>query len=330
MESTELQQQLFSHLKANLPPHLSLADELCDLLSISADSAYRRIRGEKPVTLIELKRICEHFHLSVDELLQLKSESVLFDAPGMNGNSGEFSDYLKAMLKQFKYFNSFDKNEIQYLCKDSTIWNFYLFPEMAAFKTFFWSKTINSQPELNNKKFSLEEFRYADCFLLGQQVIKEYNLIPSVELWNLESMQSTINQVAYYNDAGNFKTQHDFDLIIVSFLQMIDHLQLQAEKGVKFMPGDTEVSYKAPIHYYVNELILGNNNMILTLDDKKTSMITYSVFQYLFTKDIRFTKKVADSFDSLLNRATLISKTGEKDRNKFFNTLREKVNGMRK
>ena len=330
MESKELQQNIFNQLKTTLPPHLSLADELCDLLAISADSAYRRIRGEKPITLIELKKICEHYHFSIDELLQLKNESVLFDAPGMNGIPGEFSDYLKAMLQQFKYFNSFKKNEIQYLCKDSTIWNFYLFPEMAAFKTFFWSKTINNHPDLVNKRFSLEEYPYTECFQIGQLVIREYNLIPSVELWNLESMQSTINQVAYYKDAGNFKSQNDFDGIVKSFHLMIDHLQMQAEKGVKFMPGDTDISYRAPIQYYINELILGNNNMILTLDNKQTTMITYSVFQYLFTKDIRFTKKVADSFEGLLNRSTLISKAGEKDRNKFFNALRQKVDGLKR
>lgn len=330
IETNELQQQLFHHLKSNLPPHLSMVDELCDLLELSADSVYRRIRGEKPITLLELKKICEHYHLSLDQLLQLQNDSVLFDAPGMNKTPGEFVDYLKAMLMQFKYFNSFTSKEVRYLCKDSTIWNFYLFPEMAAFKTFFWSKTINNQESLNNKVFSFEEFPYTDCFALGQLVLQEYNQIPCVELWNLESMHSTINQVAYYREAGNFKTSHDFELVLESFHKMIDHLQLQAEKGVKFMPGAYEVSYRAPIQFYMNELILGNNTMVINLDGKNLTMVTYSVFQYLFTKDSRFATKVISSFDTLLSRSTLISKTGEKDRNRFFNALREKVNFLKK
>lgn len=330
METGQLQQQLFTYLKENIPSHLSLADELGDLLNLSADSVYRRIRGEKPIALIELKKICEHYHLSLDQLLQLQNESVLFDAPSLNATHSQFSDYLKGMLQQFKYFNSFKHKEIQYLCKDSTIWNFYMFPELAAFKTFFWSKTINNQSDLNSKLFSIADYPYTECFILGQEILKEYNLIPCVELWNLESMQSTINQIAFYKDAGHFKSENDFIAVVNATLQMIAHLQLQAEKGVKFMPGDYEVSYKAPIQFYVNELILGNNNMVITLDDKKTTMITYSVFQYLFTKDPRFTNKVEQTFEALLCRSTLISKTGEKDRNKFFNTLREKVNALKK
>lgn len=176
--------------------------------------------------------------------------------------------------------------------------------------------------------FSFEEYPYHDCFLLGQQVLKEYNQIPSVELWNLESMHSTLNQIAYYKDAGNFKSKHDLELVINSFINMVDHLQMQAEKGVKFMPGDTELSYQASIHFFINELILGNNTMVINLDGKKISMVTYSVFHYLFTKDPRFSTKVMSSFDTLLNRSTLVSKTGEKDRNRFFNAIREKIKAL--
>lgn len=330
METHEVQQQLFGYLKENLPPHLSVVDELCDLLDLSTDSVYRRIRGEKPITLFELKKICEHYHLSLDQMLQLQNESVLFDAPGMNGATEEFIDYLKAMLAQFKYFTSFKTKEIQILCKEAPLWYFYLFPEMAAFKTFFWSKTIYNHPALSNKPFSMKEYAYEDCFAIGQQVLRLHSEMHSVELWNLECIYTTVNQVAYYRDAGNFKTQHDFDAVVNSFLQMLDHLQLQAEKGVKFMPGATDVSYRAPIQFYINELILGNNTMVITLDDKRLSLLTYSVFHYLFTRDERFTAKVADTFNTLLTRSTLISKTGEKDRNRFFNAMREKVNRLLK
>jgi hypothetical protein len=230
METSELQQQLFSYLKEHIPPHISLVDELCDLLDLSHDSVYRRIRGEKPITLTELKSICEHYHLSIDQLLQLENDSVLFDAPGMNGKPGNFTDYMKGMLRQFKYFNSFANREMYYLCKDSTFWSFFFFPELAAFKTFFWSKTINNQPDLRDKSFSYDEFPFTDCFEIGQQVLKEFNQIPCVELWNNESIHSTINQIAFYKDAGNFRSKKDLELVIGALQQMVAHLQLQAEK----------------------------------------------------------------------------------------------------
>lgn len=330
MTTNELQQQLFNHLKATLPPHLSLVEELCELLELSADSVYRRIRGEKPITLHELKKISEHYHISVDQLLQLQTESVLFQAPGMNGAVGEHIDYMKAMLGQFKYFNSFKGRQIHYLCKDAPFWYFYLYPEMAAFKTFFWSKTINNHPGLINKQFSLEEYPFTECYQLGQTILEEHNQMESVELWNLESIHSTINQVAYYKDAGIFRSQSDCEAVIDSFIKMLDHLQLQAEKGFKFMPGATDIGHRGPIQFYVNELILGNNTILLGLDGKRISMITYSVLNYLITRDDRFASKAFETFNTLLSRSSLISRAGEKDRNRFFNSLRDKVNAVRK
>jgi hypothetical protein len=103
---------------------------------------------------------------------------------------------------------------------------------------------------------------------------------------------------------------------------------MQAEAGHKFLPGKTDVAHRASIRFYINELILGNNTMVINLDSKALSMVTYSVFQYLFTPDERFTQKVMQSFDGLLSRATLISGTGEKDRNRFFQSLHNKVNAL--
>ncbi len=330
METKQLQQELFRYLKDSLPPHLSLVDELSTLLDLSADSVYRRIRGEKPITLEELKKICDHYHLSLDQLLQLKNDSVLFQAPGISEPIVPFLKHMIGMLQQFKYFNSFRHREIHYLCKDAPFWYFYLFPAMAAFKTFFWEKTINNEAPLADKSFSLQEFPYHDCFTVGQQILEEHSRMTTVELWNLESIHSSINQVAYYRDAGIFRHREDLVAVVDDFIRMLDHLQWQASKGVKWMPGMGEAAQKGSIQFYVNELILGNNTILLLLDDKRSSMITYSVFNYLITKDERFTAKAFETFNTLLGRSTLVSRSGEKDRNRFFNTLRDKVNELRK
>jgi hypothetical protein len=330
MDTKELQQELFRHIKDRLPNHISLADELCSLLNISADSAYRRIRAEKPITLNELQTIAAHYHISLDQLLQLKTDSVLFKAPGITNGHVPFIDYMKGMLAQFKYFNSFKQAELNYLSKDAPFWYFYLFPAMASFKTFFWSKTINNEPALSDQSFSLRDYPFEDCFAIGRQILEEHNRLASVELWNLESIHSSINQIAYYRDAGIFKYREDLVTVVDAFIMMLDHLQVQAAKGVKSLPGVAGAAPGGNIQFYVNELILGSNTILLNLDDKKISMITYNVFSYLITEDARFSAKAFETFHTLMSRSTLISRSGEKDRNRFFNVLRDKVNALRK
>lgn len=325
MGEAELQQQLFNHLKSVFPTHLSLVDELCDLLDLSADSVYRRIRGEKPLSLSELKTICEKYRLSLDQMLQLGTETVLFEAPGLNMPHGTITQYMQAAARQVNFFSSFMKKEIFCLCKDVPLWYYFLFPELAAFKCFFWARTIRNEEQLLDKKFSLEEYRYDECFALGQQILAEYNQMLTVEIWNSESVNSTLNQILYYRDAGLFKRTADFDVVLESFVKTIDHLQVQAEKGVKFLPGASQLAHKAPHQFYVNELILGTNTLIWKLDNKTFTLLVFNVLSYLITSDPRFAQKTQDSFHTLLARSALISGTGERERNRFFNRWRDYI-----
>jgi hypothetical protein len=329
MESTELQQAFFNNVKNSIPPHLSMVDEIADLLNLSYDSVYRRVRGEKPLTMTELKTLCEHFHISVDQVLQIKTDSVVFQAPGINDDNEEFVDYLGRMLKQLQYFNSFNEKQMLYLCKDLPIWHFYSYPEIAAFKTFCWIKSIRNHPAYQNKKFSLSEYKFEDCYAIGQKILHEYCNIPSIEAWNYESLSSSLRQIEYYKDAGLFSKKEDFYIVLDSFDRTLDYFQQQAEVGRKFMPGATELNYKQPFQLCVNEVVLGNNAIMVELDSAKHCFITYNVFGYLMTKDPRFAMQSFQSFHNLVSRSTIISGTGEKYRNRFFSYLHEKVAALR-
>ena len=330
METYEIQQQFFNHLRSTLPPHISLVDEIGDLLNLSPDSVYRRVRGEKPLALAELKLICEKYHVSLDHVLQLQNDSVVFRAPDINRGNILFPDILKGYLAQLKYFNSFQKRQMLYLCKDLPIWHFYLFPEIAAFKTFFWIKTLINDSAYSDKLFSLSAYPFEDCFTLGQKVIREYNEIPCLELWNLESINSTMSQIEYYRDSGIFANNNDLNAVIESFDRTVEHLYQQAVKGVKFMPGDNEVAYRSPVQLYINEVVIGSNTILAEIENTKLSYITYNVFSFLVTKDDRFNDGAFQTFRNLVSRSTLISGTGEKERNRFFRTLREKVQALKK
>ena len=330
MQANELQQQFFNHLKSILPPHISMVDELTELLDLSYDSVYRRIRGEKPLDLNELRQICDRYHISLDQVLKLQNDSVVFHASAINTPFFLFKDYLKGMLHQLKYLNSFKERQMLYLCKDLPIWQFYLFPELGIFKTFFWIKTLLNQPEYAHKSFSLSDNSFEECLELGRQINKEYNELPCVELWNKESINSTLSQIEFYRDAGLFKTKNDLEIIVDSFEKTLDHLELQAEKGVKFMPGSTDVSYRAPLQLYINEVVIGSNTILARIDNGKIAFIPYNVFSYLVTKDVRFNESAFLAFENLVNRSTLISATGEKERNKIFQLLRERVRNLKK
>ncbi len=67
MNTEEIQQQLFGEIKRKIGENGSAADEIAGLLGISSDSAYRRMRGEKNISLDELYTLCSHYKISLDQ-----------------------------------------------------------------------------------------------------------------------------------------------------------------------------------------------------------------------------------------------------------------------
>jgi hypothetical protein len=322
--TTDLQQQLFNYIKGS-QPHISLADELCELLDISPDSAYRRIRGEKPLTLSELKQVCEKYSLALDQVLQLNSNTVVFRSNDMHGEIRDLKTYLEGVLQQVKFINSFEKKEMFLLAKDFAVFQFFLVPEIAAFKCFFWMRHILSDQRLADTKFSVRNFPFPEILELTKQLTKEYTQIDSVELWNEETVRSTLRQIRYYRDAGLFETKEDAEITQHAFNELLGHLQHMAERGAKFLKGESDLLKKGTFQLFVNEIILGNNTYIFKLNEKIHTFINYAVLKYISTQDPRFCDNIYNSFQNLVSRSTLISKVGEKDRNHFFNLLREEA-----
>ena len=69
-QEPNLQQLLFQQIKVKIPENLSFVHEIAELLEISYDSAYRRIRGEKELSLEELVKLGVRFEISLDALFR--------------------------------------------------------------------------------------------------------------------------------------------------------------------------------------------------------------------------------------------------------------------
>ncbi|MGH2553495.1 MAG: helix-turn-helix domain-containing protein, partial [Chitinophagaceae bacterium] len=94
MNVNEIQQQLFQEIKGKLTSETSVADEVAKLLDISIDSAYRRIRGEKSVTFVELYKLASHYYISLDQLMNIQRDGFSFQGKILNHQNHRYDAYL--------------------------------------------------------------------------------------------------------------------------------------------------------------------------------------------------------------------------------------------
>jgi hypothetical protein len=324
MNAAELQQELFQVIKANIPDHLSTTEEIAKVLDVSVDSVYRRIRGEKTISFDELHVLCSHYKISLDQLMQIQSGSFLFQGNIQNDKNFRYEAWLTSMLNNLNYYNSFGEKEFYFLCKDIHVFHHFIFREIAAFKYFFWTRTMFNSPSLANARFNFNYYS-DEMWDLDRKIITAYNQLPSVEIWNVESINIAIRQIEFYRDGHIFETDKDALRLYEVWEKLLDHIERQAERGYKFAHGDAEMKPTADYRVYFNEVLLLDNSMLITLNGAKIGVIVHTTTNYMQTRDLAFTENLYHHIQSLMGSSTLISNVSEKERSKFFRTLREKI-----
>ena len=127
MPSDQAQEFLFQRIREMMPQSASLTDVVSEILHVSNDSAYRRIRNETPLVLQEAKELCEYFNLSLDQVLHIKNNSILFENIRIHNQQYSYKKYLSDITELVKQISSFSRKEIIYLTKDIPLFHSFYF-----------------------------------------------------------------------------------------------------------------------------------------------------------------------------------------------------------
>lgn len=323
MPEKSIQEYLFQRIKEALPPGRQLVETIAEVLHISQDSAYRRIRGETLLVLEEAKILCQQNAISLDQLLALKSKSVVFESVEMDNRANDFKTYLAGILQRLKQLDTFDKKSIIYLTKDIPFFYQFCFKPVFAFRYFSWMKTLCRHQDIIPAKF-LPNYLPVDIEALGAEIISIYSKIPSVEIWNRESINNILQQISHLQEAGAL-TESDACGVYDGLRKTLEHLQTQAEYGCKFLPGEEPRMKKYNFQLFYNRVGLGENIILTSYDDKKALFFDYDTLNYLTTTDQAFCDGAYQRMQTVMQKSTLISSSSEKQRTIFFNLLYAKL-----
>jgi len=323
MSIDPIQTQIFQTIKSKLPSNISMVDEIASVLDVSTDSAYRRLRGEKALSLEETHKLCNRFQLSLDNMLNLQTNAFLFTGNFVKSESFRFEEWLQTTVQQLKYMNDFDERQLIYLAKDLPVFHHFHFREIAAFKYYFWMKNILHHPSFASKKFCLSDYP-DEYFELGKKALGYYNQLHTIEVWNIESINSTIRQIEYYHDSNLFSNEEEIFAVYEALEKLVDHLEVQATEGYKFNVGELDKPL-APYQMYFNEIIILENSLLAILNGKKTAFLIHNVINIMMTRDVSFCDNMYGYIQNLLKKSTIISTVSERERTRFFKYLRQKI-----
>jgi hypothetical protein len=318
-KETLFQIHFLDKIKNVIPESVSITDELSEILGISTDSVYRRLRGETLLDINEIQILCSRYSISFDSGIN-NSGSISFNYEGM-GNSKGFENYLKSILNDMLLIESAENKQIIYSAIDVPIFHHFNYPELSAFKMFYWMKAVVSDPVLSDKKFSPSHItvEFAD---LGKKIYEVYCKIPSIEIWTDETINSLIKQIEFYWDSGNFATKEDALIVCEKAKQEIETLNIQAEKSCKNSGSINSISNFTLYH---SDIEIGNNCIYTKKDDFETIYLSVHTFNKIKTSEFSFVNDTKIWLDNLIKKSNQISGVSQIYRYKFFKKAGDKL-----
>lgn len=316
-KSLQVQSLFIQKLKEVLPPNLGLAEEMAELLDLSTDSAYRRIRGETELSIDEVFKLVTKYNVSLDGLFSNKNDSVTFQYTKLTDSVDHMNNYLNRISKHVKLVSEFPEKRITYLAGTFPLFYSFNSRKLTEFKLFYWQRSVVNVPDYQGKNF---EFGIIpeEQVKLAMNTFNEYKEIPTTEVWNSETILTNTKQLEFYLESGAIRSKELALEILDEVKKMIDYVELSVVRGSKTEYGDAD-----NLRFYCSDVELGTNCIIAEAGALRHAYISFNTVNSLSTNNSVFCEEMEHWVKNLVQKSTLVSKVGEKQRFRFFNNMRK-------
>lgn len=324
MENNTIQQRLFGLMQDQIPDKYSLVYELSELLGISTDSVYRRLRCETLLDITEIHKICLHYNISFDSICGCEGSGLVSFQYQPIIELPDFNHWLTTLANDLKALQNKENVHIIYAAIDIPIFHNFRFPLVSYFKSLYWLKSITNHPDYQNVKFSVNNLSN-EYILKGKAMHDLYASVPSTELWTDLITYSLLRQIDYYWDSGEFETRDDAIALCDEVEKEFEYLLTAARTSSKSPDKQKNPGEKVNFQLYDCDIEIATNCVMVINGKMRTVYLSTQTFNIIKTSNDIFVEETHRWLNSLLKKSTLISDVGEKQRSLFFKEAFEKI-----
>lgn len=329
MPENDIQKLFFQKVQEKLTERQNLSDILADLLCVSKDSAYRRIRGSTEISLNEATRIAQHFGIAIDEVMGEQKNSALFTKGPFIRNLDDYRAYMQRTIQQLEVIKSKPNHLMYYQAKDIPVYYQFGFPKVASFKIYVWLKSVYNIQKIEGKNFDLKSIP-PDLLELAQKQWELFSQINTVEFWNDTTILSILKQLEYYYEAGLMHSKEQAIGVCDEFQKMMKLIYKQSLASQKIHAINHDEFSKASYSMYYHELLLMDNHILVEQNDQELYyFVPYAGVNFLSTSDPVLTQDLRKYMQEQTKKSSLISDISEKERNKFFIRIKNQIDKLR-
>lgn len=322
----KMQEALFAKIRETMANPKELAKVVQDILNVSADAAYRRLRSETALSIDEAYKLSNHYKVALSDLESFRSDHVTFVKRPFIDSIEKFEFFMKQSLEQLNALTSDPNHLMVYTAKDVPLFYQYKYKELGAFKIYVWMRGIYDIERINNEYYTVSKIpeRLLD---LAQKQWEAYSRINAIEIWNDTTITSSLNQIHYYYEAGMLEGKEEALLLCDQMDDMLKLIYKQARFGKRvYENGEpTNIDYKL----YFHEVLIMDNNIISKINNRLIYNIPYAAVNFLSTTNEELAGEMYHYILRQAQKSSYMTDVSEKDRNKFFLRLRNRIDDLR-
>ena len=315
--SIALKEHLFRQQQSNT----SIAKELCDLLNLSKDSVYRRLRGEASFTLDEAVCISKAYKISLDLLMSSHFNTFgTYRFRPLYDEEPQLSENVIAVTKLFTYLAK-QNGEMHYVAEAVPLFRILGTSKLRDFSVYYWKKVILNYPSHHTIKFDEDYFIPKEYRLVVEQLVSQYKSIDLTEVWTKESLNKLLFQIEYSVESGFIKETSLLNAIYDEIDEMLDEIDEASIHEKNLLKGTFTL--------FDCEIQLENNCVYTTANNVTNCFLNFNNFNNISIGDAVFNREVASWIQNLKKRSIQISGQAEKRRNQFFDHLKLQLDQSR-
>ncbi len=315
-----LSEKLITAILDYLPSNKKLVSYLTDLLDLSRESAYRRIRGEIPFTLEEAVTISNQLGLSLDELAgQSNKERAFFDLNLANkkDDAEKYSDTLNSINNIYVKMSKAKEAQIIISNNRIPIPLTLNYEYIKKFRYYKWVHQTHNVPinfyfsDLEIPKKLNEDYKK---YIYNYMNVKNITII-----FDKNVFITFVEEILYYYDR-NLINQEELKAIQNELSQILDDLERMMLTG-KYK-GDTN------IQVYLSSLNISSNCTYLEYDNNACAQFWIYTVSPIIVYNNEVCQLQKKWLESLMKYSSLITKSNESLQADFLNEQRCLIKSM--
>lgn len=310
MKHEILYNSFLDEIGRKIPQKTMVVNILADLLCISKEAVYRRLKGEVPFTFFEAITISRHFGISLDNLDMVSSPiSKPFKLKLIEYINPAESDFalmeeMTTILKSFEDIPDPEAGEITNILPQPL---YVSYEHVFKFYLFKWKYQSNKQNQSTPYKdiIVLDKLRKTQ-----EEYVKWSKRLHATYILDHQIFHYLVSNIRYFYNIGLI-THKEVQLIKQDLLKILDEIDFLARAGSFRETGQS-------VNIYISNVNVDTNYIYVATPDYQLTIIKVFILNGIASTDKKTFEELKYWMKSMKRQSVLITGSGDKERISFL------------